>query len=345
MIITRTPYRISFFGGGTDYPAYYDEHGGAVLATTIDKHVWVTCRNLPPFFQHSVRLVYSKIEEHRNIDDIVHPTIREGMRLTGVTDGVEIHYDGELPARSGMASSSAFTVGLLHALRGLRGELSDPVQLARDATVVEREMAKENVGCQDQISTAHGGTMRIDFQANSSPNITPLTLPSEKIDAFNARMMLLHTGQVRFASNVAKSVIDNIPAKKAHLARMFEMVAEGVSCLSSGDVDGFGELLHEAWERKRSLSPDVSSESIDHIYETARSHGALGGKLLGAGGGGFILLYAEPDRHDAILSNLPGLVHVPFKFSSEGSKVVYYDAEQTLLYRAVPEQRLATAGA
>lgn len=330
MIITRTPYRISFFGGGTDYPAWFNSHGGAVLATAINKYVYVSCRRLPPFFQHSIRVAYSRVEETTSIEDIVHPTVRESLRFTSTLSGIEIHYDGDLPSRSGMGSSSAFTVGLLHALYGMKGQLAGAHQLSRDAIHVEATMANENVGCQDQVTTAHGGFLRVDFSKNAHPKVTTLTLDGETLEELMSNLVLLHTGNQRYATEVAKGVIDNMPKKTESLHRMREMVDEGIACLNQGSAGlaGFGELLDEAWRRKRELADQVSNDQIDEIYAEGKAAGATGGKLLGAGAGGFILFFVPRERRRALLKRLSGLVHAPFRFENEGTRVIYYDPDQ-----------------
>lgn len=328
MIITRTPYRISFFGGGTDYPAWFQEHGGSVLSTSIDKYVYVTCRYLPPFFSHSIRLVYSRVEEVSEIDKLVHPTVREGLRLVGMDKNLEIHYDGDLPARSGMGSSSAFTVGLLNALHGLSGRMTDRMQLAREAICVEADMAKENVGYQDQAIAAFGGFSRIDFTRDGTIVPQALTISHATMSALNDHLLLIHTGGQRYATEVAKDVIQNLSKKAKNLHRIQQMVDEGIGILNggAGRITDFGELLHEAWLMKRDISAGISNPHIDNVYETARANGAIGGKLLGAGAGGFICLFAPPERHAAILGALSNLVHVPFEFEHNGTSVIYYDA-------------------
>ena len=328
MIITRTPYRISFFGGGTDYPAWFHENGGSVLSTSIDKYVYVTCRYLPPFFSHSVRLVYSRVEEVNDINKLIHPTVREGLRLLNMDSNLEIHYDGDLPARSGMGSSSAFTVGLLHALHGLSGRMVDRMQLAREAIHVEADMAKENVGCQDQAIAAFGGFCRIDFMPDGTIVPRALTVPHATLSALNDHLLLIHTGGQRYATEVAKDVIQNLNKKAANLRRIHQMVDEGIGILGSGvgRIEDFGHLLHEAWMMKRDISSGISNQHIDGIYETARANGAIGGKLLGAGAGGFICLFAPPERHPAILKALSDFVHVSFEFDRDGTSVIYYDS-------------------
>ena len=328
MIVSRTPFRISFFGGGTDYPAWYREHGGAVLATSIDKYCYLTCRWLPPFFEHRYRIVYSSIEMVRSIDEIRHPAAREVLRFTGINRGVEIHHDGDLPARSGMGSSCAFTVGLLHALHALKGEMPSKHQLAMESIHVEQDLVKETVGSQDQVLAAHGGLNRVAFNTNGEITVHPITLTRERIQELTTHLMLFYSGIKRTAADVAKSYVEQIGKKKRQLRIMRDMVDESISVLNSGrDISHFGELLHEAWLAKRSLSPQVTNSHVDEIYESARAAGAIGGKLIGAGGGGFMLLFAPPNRHDAIRERLNKLLHVPFQFEFNGSQIIFMDHE------------------
>ncbi|MCP3391890.1 galactokinase [Bradyrhizobium sp. CCGB12] len=326
MIITRTPYRVSFFGGGTDYPAWIQEHGGAVLATAIDKYCYITCRRLPPFFEHKHRIVYSIIENVSNIDQIKHPAVRATLQHEGVTEGLEIHHDGDLPARSGLGSSSSFTVGLLHAVQALRGNMSNKDALAKTAIHIEQKMLHENVGCQDQVIAAYGGMNYVRFRADGTFDVSPVIASPERKAQLKSYLMLCFTGFSRFSSEVAKSQLDNMAASAARLKRMRLMVDEGVEIFvnRSLPIEAFGELLHEAWLAKRTLSDKVTTDEIDAIYEAARDAGAIGGKLLGAGGGGFMLLFAKPERHAAIRERLKSLIHVPFDFEDSGSRVVLY---------------------
>lgn len=326
MIITRTPFRISFFGGGTDYPPWYREHGGAVLATTIDKYCYITCRRLPPFFEHKHRIVYSHIENVRQIDEIQHPAVRAVLSWAEVEDGLEIHHDGDLPARSGLGSSSSFTVGLLHALQGLRGQMANKASLAKDAIHVEQNVIGENVGSQDQISAAYGGFNRIEFHRNDSFDVSPVILPPHRREELHDHLMLCFTGFSRIASEVAKSKIDNLKNRVNELNHMRDMVDEAITLLQDvrEPIDAFGRLLGASWQYKRSLSDRVSTPEIDQIYETAIDAGASGGKILGAGGGGFLLLFAKPERQAAIRERLNKLIHVPFHFEDSGSRVVLY---------------------
>ncbi len=325
MIITRTPYRISFFGGGTDYPPWFRQHGGAVLATTIDKYCYISCRKLPPFFEHKHRIVYSHIENIQEIAEIKHPAVRAVLQWANITEGLEIHHDGDLPARSGLGSSSSFTVGLVHALYALRGQMTNKEQLASDAIHIEQQLIGENVGSQDQVSAAFGGFNLIEFHRNDAFDVTPIILSAHRVKELQSHLMLCFTGFSRIASEIAKSKIDNLNNRELELKRMREMVDEALAILQSKhSLDDFGVLLDLGWRYKRSLSDKVSTPEIDAIYEDAKKAGAIGGKILGAGGGGFLLLFARPEDHDAIREKLNYLIHVPFNFDNTGSKVVLY---------------------
>lgn len=325
MIISRTPYRISFFGGGTDYPAWYEGHGGSVLAASINRYCYLTCRYLPPFFKHKHRIVYSIIEDAQTIDEIKHPAVRECLRFLNIAEGVELHHDGDLPKQTGLGTSSSFTVGLLHVLHALKGEMPTPMQLTREAIHVERNLCRENVGSQDQVTAAHGGFNLIHFAAGDRITLQPVTLSAARLECFQRHLMLFFTGFARIASEVAAEQIQNIPKKKAELASMQAMVAEGVRLLAGhNDLRDFGRLLHESWQLKRSLSQRISSVEIDRIYERARQAGALGGKLCGAGGGGFLLLFVEPDQQPAVKTALRDYLHVPFGLEWLGSQIIFF---------------------
>lgn len=327
MIITRTPYRISFFGGGTDYPPWFREHGGAVLATTIDKYCYISCRNLPPFFDHKHRIVYSRIENVNAIDEIEHPSVREVLRWKGIVDGMEIHHDGDLPARSGLGSSSSFTVGLVNALRAMDGKKSSKKQLATDAIHIEQDLIGENVGSQDQVSAAYGGFNRIEFHTDDSFTVEPVIFKEGRKELLESHLMLFFTGFSRIASEIAKSKIENLKKKEAELKRMREMVDEGIRILQDANcpIADFGKLLHASWELKRGLSTRVSTAEIDQIYATALEAGAIGGKILGAGGGGFLLLFVKPEKQQKVKDALPNLIHAPISFENSGSRVVLYE--------------------
>lgn len=326
MIITRTPFRISFFGGGTDYPGWFREHGGSVLATSIDKYCYITCRRLPPFFDHKHRIVYSHIENVKHIDEIQHPAVRAVLNWAKVEEGLEIHHDGDLPARSGLGSSSSFTVGLLNALQGLNGQMTHNDGLARDAIHVEQNIIGENVGSQDQVSAAFGGFNRIEFHRNGSFDVSPVILPGHRRDELCDHLMLCFTGFSRIASEVAKSKIDNLRSREKELKLMRAMVDEAIAILNDPNepIDSFGKLLDASWQYKRNLSNRVTTPEIDSIYQAAMDAGAIGGKILGAGGGGFLLMFAKPERQAAIRQRLNKLIHVPFAFEDSGSRVVLY---------------------
>jgi D-glycero-alpha-D-manno-heptose-7-phosphate kinase len=329
MIIARTPYRISFFGGGTDYPAWYRKHGGSVLAATIDKYGYITCRYLPPFHDFRISVIYSKIERCNAIDEIKHPSAREVLRFLHVERGIEIHQDADLPARSGMGSSSAFTVGLLHAVHALQGRMAGKQQLAREGIHLEQEILKEAVGSQDQVQAAYGGLNHVLFHPNGEIDVRPVTIRPDRLTDFNAHLLLFYTGIKRTAANIAGTFVHDLEARKRQLRIMSDLVTEGLNVLN-GDHDllAFGELLHEAWEVKRTLSSAVSNDDVDGLYARARSAGALGGKLTGAGGGGFLLLFAPPHKHADICGEFGELLHVPFKFDFSGSQIIYYGQEQ-----------------
>jgi D-glycero-alpha-D-manno-heptose-7-phosphate kinase len=326
MIISRTPFRVSFFGGGTDYPAWYREHGGAVLATAIDKYCYISCRFLPPFFEHKYRIVYSRIENVMEISAIEHPAVREVLKWMDCTRGLEVHHDGDLPARSGLGSSSSFTVGLINALMAMKGLYVTKEKLALHALHVEQDLIQENVGSQDQVSAAYGGFNKIEFAQDGSIDVSPVILRPQRREALESHLMMFFTGISRFASEVAKAKIDNLKHRKTELRMMRTLVDEALSILAreKEDLDDFGKLLDENWQYKCKLSDKVTTPEIDHIYETAIAAGALGGKLLGAGGGGFLMFFARPELHAAIREKLKHLIYVPIKFDTSGSKIVMY---------------------
>ena len=332
MVISRTPYRISFFGGGTDYPSWYLNNNGGVLSTTIDKYCYMSCRSLPPFFRHRFRIAYSKIEECESIDQIQHPAAREVLRFLGIKEGVEVHHDGDLPARSGMGSSSAFTVGLLNALYGMQGKMVGKLRLALESIRIEQDMIGETVGCQDQVSAAYGGFNHIEFLADGRVEVHPVILPVCRTEELNSHLMLFFTGIFRVASRIAESYAVSVAdvEREKRLQVMAGMVQEAKALLTGKwSVKEFGRLLHEAWQIKRGLSDKVTSGPIDDIYSVARKNGAIGGKLLGAGGGGFMLLLVPPDKHGALREALSELLCVPARMEYAGSQVIYYDPGQT----------------
>ncbi|MBI2886769.1 MAG: kinase [Chloroflexi bacterium] len=327
MIISRTPYRVSFFGGGTDYPVWFREHGGAVVGTTIDKYAFITCRYLPPFFDHNHRVVYSRIELANTLDEIQHPSVQACLRHMAITKGVEIHYDGDLPARTGIGSSSAFTVGLLHALHALKGRMADRMALAHEAIHVEQDLIGENVGCQDQTFAAIGGFNRIDFLPDGRIQPTAIILSDERRRELESHLMLVYTGVSRNASEIAGELIKVANQRTQELHAMYQMVGEAIGILNGeGDIADFGKLLHESWMLKRGLTHNIASSHIDGLYQTACRAGAIGGKLLGAGGGGFLLIFCRPEVQARVKERLGDVLHVPFSFTAAGSEIIYYNS-------------------
>ena len=331
MIITRTPYRISFFGGGTDYPTWYRKESGAVLSTTIDKYCYISCRYLPPFFNIKHRIVWSHIEMVNTASEILHPAVREGLRFLGFDDtmGLEIHHQGDLPARSGIGSSSTFSVGLIKALMALRGQMIGKHELALKAIELEQRVLKENVGSQDQVAAAYGGLNVIRFLPNENIQVEPLTMSQERVRELEGNLMLLYTGSSRMGGEIAANVISKIKDKTAELRQLRRMVDQAAELLmGTGPLDVFGGLLHEAWMIKRGIADGVTNSVVDGIYQTARNSGALGGKLLGAGSKGFMLLYIPRDKQKAVMQALPHYLWVPVNFDWEGSTTIYYDTPE-----------------
>ncbi len=324
MIISRTPFRISFFGGGTDYPAWYNEHEGAVLGTTFNKYCYITLRYLPPFFDHRSRIIYSKMEHVNGIDDIDHPAVREVLRFKKMIKGVEIHHDGDLPARTGLGSSSSFTVGLLHAVYALQGKMVSKEQLAKEAIHIEQNMCKENVGCQDQMFAAFGGFNLIKFGGRDHLEIEELTIGKETVQHLQKNLMMFFTGFSRNASDIASVQVKNTPKKQKELKTMYKMVFQARKILDNGNIDDFGRLLNETWQIKRTLSDKITNPHLDEIYNSAMAAGALGGKLLGAGGGGFMLFYVPQEKQAAVRRKLKKLLMIPFQFESLGTRIIFY---------------------
>jgi D-glycero-alpha-D-manno-heptose-7-phosphate kinase len=326
MIISRTPHRISFFGGGTDYPSWYLEHGGKVLGVAIDKYSYITCRKLPPFFTHKHRILYSKIETVQILDEIQHPSVRETLKYMQITNGLEIHHDGDIPARSGMGSSSAFTVGLLKTLYAFEGKLISKENLYKEAIYIEQNLIHENVGSQDQVWAACGGLNTIEFLQNGEIIVEPIIMKESCLQSFENKFMLFFTGLSRYASDIAKEKIANIPKKKDELLKIRQLVDDAQKILVSGNNDftDFGKLLNETWKLKRRLSDKISNGEIDDMYKTAMANGAVGGKLLGAGGGGFMLFYVEPEHQPRVKESLMNYLHVPFEFDFTGSEIIVY---------------------
>jgi D-glycero-alpha-D-manno-heptose-7-phosphate kinase len=330
MIITRTPFRISFFGGGTDFPAWYRRNGGLVLSTTIDKYCYVNLRKLPPFFDNKHKIVFfSKQEAFNEVDEIQHPAVRETYRFMSVQEGLVMQHDGDLPSHSGLGSSSAFTVGLLHALYTLRGKMVTKKRLALEAIHIEQNMIKEAVGSQDQVASAFGGLNKIIFSAQESIEVNPIIIAADKLAYLQNCLMLFFTGFARFAVEIEQDKLRQLDQKQDKLSEMHVLVEDAINILA-GNISGyddFGSLLHETWLLKKCLSQKVSTDSIDQIYEAARRAGALGGKILGAGGGGFILFYVPQEKRAKVRQALSHLLHVPFRFDTLGSQVIYFTEE------------------
>ncbi len=334
MIITRTPFRISFFGGGTDYPVWYEKNGGAVLSAAINKYCYITCRHLSPFFDFNYRIRYNKQEEKKHIHEIEHPSVRECLSFVNFDKRLEMQHNTDIPGMSGLGSSSAFTVGFLKAIHALQGNDVSKERLALDAIHVEQERIKENVGSQDQTIAAFGGFRKISFGGDKKIDVVSVPIREDRKEDLLRHLMLFFTGYQRAASEVAAEQIKNTPHKGAELGRMRAMVdeAHGILVDEHRDLSDFGRLLHETWLLKRGLSSRITTAAIDAFYDAARSTGAIGGKLLGAGGGGFMLLFAPPELHGAIIEKLKPLVHVPFKFEELGSKIIYRMPDNKLGY-------------
>ena len=318
---------MSYFGGGTDFPEYYKKNGGAVISTTFDKYCYVSVRHLPRFFDYKNELIYSKIERVKSEDEIVHPAIRNAMKMMDMHE-LRITYDADLPARSGLGTSSSFAVGLLNAFYALKGKYADKRKLADDAIYLERVLCDESGGVQDQIAAAFGGLNRIDFDADGY-RVSPIIISPERKRELNDSLLLFFTGFSRFSSDIQEGTKRAIKDKEAELKEMYALVDEAEAVLTdkSKSLSEFGRLLNHTWELKRGISSSISTDSIDSLYKKAMEAGALGGKLLGAGGGGFLLFFAEPDARSSVMKAMDELLHVPFEFENNGTGVVHYSPE------------------
>lgn len=327
MIITQTPFRMSFFGGGTDFSGFYNEHGGAVLSTTFDKYAYVTVRHLPPFFDYKTHVTYSKEEKVNSYDEIKHPAIRNAMKWLDMHK-IRLTYEADLPARSGLGTSSSFAVGMIEAFYALKGKYADKRKLADDAIYLERTLCEEAGGIQDQIAASFGGFNRIDFNRDGY-TVKPVIMSKERKEDLNNHLMLFFTGFSRFSSDIQKGTEKSMKDKTAQLLEMYRLVddAEKILTDKTKSFDDFGRLLDYTWKLKRGISSGISTGSIDEQYSKAINAGALGGKLLGAGGGGFLLFYVPLEKQDSVKEALKGQMHVPFKFENEGTKIIYYTAE------------------
>ena len=326
MIITQTPFRMSFFGGGTDFPGFYKEHGGAVISTTFDKYCYVNVRHLPRFFDYATELSYSKIERVKHVDEIVHPAIREAMKYLDMEE-LRLTYEADLPARSGLGTSSSFAVGMLNAFYALKGKYADKRKLADDAIYLERVLCNESGGVQDQIAAAFGGLNRINFNADGY-EVNPIILSPERKQQLNKNLMLFFTGFSRFSSDIQVGTQKAMVDKQAQLLEMLSLVDDAEKVLTTKcDLNEFGRLLDYTWRLKRGISSGISTDSIDGLYEKGMAAGALGGKLLGAGGGGFLLFYVDEDKQDSVKKAMEELLYVPFKFENGGTRVIHYTPE------------------
>ncbi|MBQ6852336.1 MAG: kinase [Oscillospiraceae bacterium] len=328
MIITKTPFRMSFFGGGTDMPDFFQEHGGAVISTTFDKYCYVNVRHLPPFFDYSTELTYSQIERVENCDQIDHPAIRNAMQMLDMHD-IRLSYEGDLPARSGLGTSSSFAVGMLNAFYALKGKYADKKTLAQDAIRLERVLCNEAGGWQDQIAAAYGNLNRINFTADGF-NVQPVIIGPERKRQLNDNLMMFFTGFTRFSSDVQRAANTSTDAER--IARLKEMLllvddAERVLTDKTSDLDDFGRLLDVTWQLKRGKSEVVSTNEIDALYQKGIKAGALGGKLLGAGGGGFLVFYVQPEYQKAVREAMSDLLYIPFRFEEGGTRVIHYSPE------------------
>lgn len=327
MIITQTPFRMSFFGGGTDFPDFYCEHGGAVLSTTFDKYCYVTVRHLPPFFDYKTHLTYAKMEYVNSWDEIEHPAIKEAMRMMDMHE-LRLTYESDLPARSGLGTSSSFSVGMINAFYALKGKYADKRKLANDAIYLERTLCKECGGIQDQIAASFGGLNRINFMSDTY-EVKPIIISPERKKQLNENLLLFFTGFSRFSSDIQKQTQSVLNNKKQILFEMLDLVDEAEQVLidKTCNLNEFGKLLDYTWQLKRGMTTSISTEFIDILYQRALKAGALGGKLLGAGGGGFLLFYVEPDKRQSVLIAMKDLLHVPFCFENSGTKIIHYTPE------------------
>jgi len=332
MIITRTPYRISFFGGGTDFPAYYEEFGGSVLSTTINRYSYIQCRLLPPFFDHNYRIRYFQTERVLEIKDIQHPSVRECLLYLNYTQPLEILHSGDIPAMSGIGSSSSFTVGFLLALHGLFGRMVTQRELAMQAIDVEQNCIKEHVGSQDQFAVAFGGFNRIDFGKGKIIKVNPIIIPAQRLKALEDNLLFCFSGIARFSSEIQAGHVQNLKKLHAELAEMKDLVDNAHSILNSdSDLDEFGRLLDRAWKIKRSFSAKISNTTLDDLYNCAIKAGALGGKVCGAGGGGFMLFYVPKDKRPAVEEALKKSLIVPMRFEHLGAHTIFYSHEDITL--------------
>lgn len=326
MILTRTPFRVSLFGGGTDFEFWYQKHGAKIITFSIGYYCYIALRYLPPFFDSSHRIVWSKIEETSDIDRISHPVVKACLNFYNIKQGVELHHIGDLPARSGIGSSSSFTVGLIHALYVLQGRSVTKRQIINDAIFIEQNVLREYVGVQDQIQVGHGGFNLIEIKPNGDFSVSPISMALERLRSLTESLLLFYTGISRFSSEITKHTIESAGKNDQPLYEIASLTEEAHKILidDSKPIDYLGELLHQSWIMKKSLSTEISTNEIDLMYEKAIEMGALGGKVLGAGGGGFLLLFAPPECHDKVRGALSDLVEIPFKMDQFGTTLVQH---------------------
>lgn len=332
MVITQAPFRMSFFGGGTDFPAFYEKYGGKVISSSIDKYCYVHIRHLPPFFEYNNEITYSKRERVVSTDEIEHPAIREAMRFLDMRE-LTLTYDADLPARSGLGTSSSFAAAMLLGFYALKGKYVDKKRLAQEAIYLERELCGESGGVQDQIAAAYGGLNKITFSKDGF-EVNPIVISNERKDRLNDHLMLFFTGFSRFSFTIQQEHEKAIKTKEQQLLEMLSLVDQAETILTGGDLDEFGRLLDYTWKLKRGVNSAVSTSQIDQAYATAVKAGALGGKLLGAGGGGFLLLYVQPDKQEQVRKALCDLKEIPFQFETGGARILYYASE----FYTVPEE-------
>lgn len=328
MIITKTPFRMSFFGGGTDIESFFLEYGGAVLSTTFDKYCYVNVRHLPRFFDYKSELAYSKLERITQIDEIEHPAIRNAMKMLNIKE-IRLTYEADLPARSGLGTSSSFAVGMLNAFYALKGQYANKKKLADETIYLERVLCNESGGWQDQIAAAYGGLNRINFNTNGTFDVCPVIIHPERKTQLCNNLMMFFTGFTRFSSDTQKANAQGYAQKKAQLKEILSLVDDAEKILTDkySDLDDFGRLLDHTWQLKRQIGEAVSTENIDGLYRRGIEAGALGGKLLGAGGGGFLIFYVQPEHQKALKEAMKNLLHVPFKFEEGGTRVIHYSPE------------------
>ncbi len=338
MIITRSPYRISFFGGGTDYHTWYEEHGGEVLSTSINHYNYISCRYLPPFHpEYNNRIAWRILEYPKTIDEIQHNAIRGALKYYRIERGIELSNQCDLPARSGLGSSSAFSASLIKAIKALKGKMISKQELALETINLERNVLFENVGVQDQIASVYGGLNHIKIDRNGQFVVEPVIINEKRKQHLNDHLLLFFTGVSRTSSEVCEKQIKSAKSNHKQLTRIQAMVPEAIEILTEGDLNDFGELLHETWTLKKSLTDDISTPYIDEIYARAIGNGAIGGKVLGAGGGGFMLFFAKPEFHSKIKDALREFIHVPFSFDNEGTSIIHYE---TKLYQLNSYERI-----